>query len=123
MNKDYHDATSVVDEALIAIADRAKSHLPAEQFPQIEPFLRESYMHVEMDRQTEPAKLQSIQDGLLRVLRDVRLAVHDWKTMLATMRDVIARYSDGKTRASLPIDPDAAAEDCAFLEWINDNHF
>src|SRR5437667_9149560 len=27
----------------------------------------ESYMHVEMDRQTDPQKLQAIQDGILRV--------------------------------------------------------
>src|SRR5881396_866446 len=53
MNKDYRDATSVVDEALIAIADRAKSHLPAEQFPQIEPFLREYYRQLDADDLSE----------------------------------------------------------------------
>src|SRR5438552_15790690 len=49
MDEDYRDATSVVDEALTAIVERARIHLPAEQFPQIEPFLREYYRQLDAD--------------------------------------------------------------------------
>jgi glutamate dehydrogenase len=240
MNKDYRDTTSVVDEARLAVAERARANLPPEQLPQIEAFLHEyyrqldaddlaerspadlygaalshwqflrrfahgapkvrvynpslaehgwqsshtvveivnddmpflvdtvtmevnrqgltlhlivhpvmkavrdekgvlldlapsdaalpnarleSYIHVEVDRQADAAKLQAIQDGLVRVLGDVRLAVADWKAMVGAMREVIERLGNPAQVAKLPVGTDEAAEEVAFLRWISDNHF
>src|SRR5687768_16635601 len=41
----------------------------------------ESYMHIEIDQETEPAELESIRAALQRILEQVRLAVDDWKEM------------------------------------------
>src|SRR5436190_97567 len=47
----------------------------------------ESFMHVEVDRQTDPAKLAELEAGVVKVLTDVRAAVEDWKPMQARMVD------------------------------------
>ena len=42
----------------------------------------ESFMHVEVDRQSDPARLDQIRDELERALADVRAAVEDWRPIL-----------------------------------------
>src|SRR6185503_544468 len=39
----------------------------------------ESFMHVEVDRQTDPAKLAELVMGIAKVLGDVSAAVEDWR--------------------------------------------
>jgi len=46
----------------------------------------ESYMHIEIDQETEPAELENIRTSIERVLEQVRLAVTDWRTMRAKPR-------------------------------------
>src|SRR5215468_1463353 len=41
----------------------------------------ESMMHIEIDRQADPAQLDDLAAALTRVLAEVRLAVEDWRTM------------------------------------------
>ena len=58
----------------------------------------ESYIHVEVDRETEPARLKALGDGLLSVLADVRAAVEDWPAMRARMEEIakeLARVPKG----------------------------
>ena len=43
----------------------------------------DSFMHVEVDRQSDPARLEAIREALENALDDVRAAVDDWKPMLA----------------------------------------
>src|SRR5262245_15259590 len=50
----------------------------------------ESFMHVEVDRQTSPAKLAELEAGIVRVLADVRAAVEDWRAMKERMAQVLA---------------------------------
>ncbi len=45
--------------------------------------LQESYCHIEIDQETTSADLETIRQGIGRVLNDVRLAVRDWKKMNA----------------------------------------
>ena len=79
----------------------------------------EALIHIETDRQTEPAVLDSIADEMLSVLGDVRAAVEDWGGMRERMRRSIEELD------ALP--PLAGSGDTgevkAFLEWIEDNHF
>ena len=79
----------------------------------------EALIHIETDRQTEQAALDSIADEMLSVLGDVRAAVEDWGAMRERMRRSIEELD------ALP--PLARREDIgeakAFLEWIEDNHF
>ena len=79
----------------------------------------EALIHIETDRQTEPAVLDSIAEDMLSVLGDVRAAVEDWGGMRERMRRSIEELD------ALP--PLAGCGDSgevkAFLEWIEDNHF
>ena len=83
----------------------------------------ESYIHVEMDRQTDPAKLAALEEGIKHVLGDVRLAVQDWQKMQAAMQRIIDEMGDEQALARLPLDLAEAREERAFLQWILDHHY
>jgi glutamate dehydrogenase len=81
----------------------------------------ESWIHVEIDRETDRADLKQITADLLRVLSDVREAVEDWEKM----RDSALRIAE-----ELPKEP--AADDLRdqeveeareLLRWLADDHF
>ncbi|RSS79614.1 NAD-glutamate dehydrogenase [Streptomyces sp. WAC06614] len=83
--------------------------------------LVESWIHVEIDRETDKADLKQITADLLRVLSDVREAVEDWEKM----RDAALRIAD-----DLPNEPTAAdlrehelEEARELLRWLADDHF
>ncbi|MGH8976614.1 MAG: NAD-glutamate dehydrogenase, partial [Acidimicrobiia bacterium] len=79
----------------------------------------ESFLYVEVDRETDPDRLASLQRDLERVLGDVRAATGDWLRMLARLRTVV----DELTQRPPPIDPDDLAEGTALLRWMGDQHF
>ncbi|WP_371653039.1 MULTISPECIES: NAD-glutamate dehydrogenase [unclassified Streptomyces] len=83
--------------------------------------LTESWIHVEIDRETDRADLKQITADLLRVLSDVREAVEDWEKM----RDASLRIAD-----ELPKEPKAGDlrdeevdEARELLRWLSDDHF
>ncbi len=80
---------------------------------------RESFMHIEVDRITEPALMEVLAADLERVLADVRTAVEDWKKMIAKVREIVADLE----RRPPPIGQMDLAEARAFLAWLADNHF
>ncbi|HVK56605.1 MAG TPA: NAD-glutamate dehydrogenase [Burkholderiales bacterium] len=79
----------------------------------------ESLIHVEVDRQTDPAKLKALSDGLLAVLADVRAAVEDWKPMGERAKQIVLDLASPP--AALP--KEEVEEGKAFLHWVQDNHF
>ncbi|MBJ6638935.1 NAD-glutamate dehydrogenase [Streptomyces sp. DHE7-1] len=81
----------------------------------------ESWIHVEIDRETDRADLKQITADLLRVLSDVREAVEDWEKM----RDAAGRIADGLESEPLPGDlPPAEAEEAReLLRWLSADHF
>jgi len=79
----------------------------------------ESFVHVEIDRETTPHVLASIREDLVRVLADVRAATGDWLKMLAQLRRVVDALADHPPA----IDPDDVSEGRALLEWMGDQHF
>ncbi|MCL6738705.1 NAD-glutamate dehydrogenase [Streptomyces neyagawaensis] len=81
----------------------------------------ESWIHVEIDRETDRGDLKQITNDLLRVLSDVREAVEDWEKM----RDAALRIAEG-----LPTEPTAddlrdqeVEEARELLRWLADDHF
>ncbi len=78
----------------------------------------ESFMHLEVDRQTDPARLAELGTALDRVLADVRAAVEDWKPMRERLGALIAEFADSR----VPLDGVDAREAHAFLGWLLDNH-
>ena len=79
----------------------------------------EAIIHIEADRQTEPEVLDAMAAEVRSALADVRAAVEDWGGMRERLR-----RSTADLRASPPaVAPGELEETCAFLEWIENNHF
>ncbi|MGW5608996.1 NAD-glutamate dehydrogenase [Streptomyces sp. NPDC003753] len=81
----------------------------------------ESWIHVEIDRETDRADLKQITSDLLRVLSDVREAVEDWEKM----RDCALRIAEGIQKEPVPQDlPQAQIEEAGeLLRWLAADHF
>ncbi len=80
---------------------------------------RESWMHIEIDRESESEALADIESSLAKVLRDVREAVEDWERMHAQALEVVADLE--KTPPPLP--EEEVDEGKALMSWLADDHF
>ncbi|MEV2261483.1 NAD-glutamate dehydrogenase [Streptomyces anulatus] len=82
--------------------------------------LVESWIHVEIDRETDRADLQQITADLLRVLSDVRETVEDW----GKMRDAALRIADDLPGEPLDDLADEEVEEAReLLRWLAADHF
>ncbi|MFR9790892.1 NAD-glutamate dehydrogenase [Streptomyces sp. MB22_4] len=81
----------------------------------------ESWIHVEIDRETDRADLKQITSDLLRVLSDVREAVEDWEKM----REAAARIAGELESEPVPADlPKPEVEEAReLLRWLATDHF
>ncbi len=80
----------------------------------------ESWMHIEIDRETDRADLHAIETGLRRVLGDVREVVEDWTKMRAgalRLADELAEVPP----AHLP--EQEVGEAWELMRWLADDHF
>jgi glutamate dehydrogenase len=80
----------------------------------------ESWMHVEIDRETDSAALTDIQVQLQRVLRDVREAVEDWPRMLAK---AVASADELEESPPSTVPADEVTESVDLLRWLVGEHF
>jgi glutamate dehydrogenase len=81
--------------------------------------LRESFIHLHLDRLDEPGRREEIVAALERVLADVRACVEDWRAMTARVAGVVAEL-----KAKPPPLPVAEiAEAIQFLEWLLADNF
>ncbi|RKP47633.1 NAD-glutamate dehydrogenase [Trinickia fusca] len=76
----------------------------------------ESFIHFEVDRCGDAARLAELRAHIASVLGDVRAAVEDWPKMIDVAKQTIKRIG---ARDSSP----EAAESRAFLEWMVADHF
>jgi glutamate dehydrogenase len=79
----------------------------------------ESWQMLEIDRETDPARLAALEASLLAVLDDVRVAVADW----APMRDRAQALAAGLATAKLALPRAELLEGRELLDWMVDNHF
>ena len=79
-----------------------------------------SHLHVEIDRETDPDRLEQLRTELAAVVGDVHSAVGDWSPMRAR----VVALADA-LRLSPPPTADAAdvAEAVTYLDWLADDHF
>src|SRR3954468_15619956 len=81
--------------------------------------LEESWIHIEIDRQTDRTVLQGLEKDLHRVLDDVRAAVEDEEKMRSLARGIAEDL-----RHSRPPRPGAETPDgVELLDWLADDHF
>jgi glutamate dehydrogenase len=81
---------------------------------------RESWMHVEIDRDTDTAQLDRIVQRLCVVLSDVREAVEDWAKMHQQLLDIVAGLRE-RPPASIP--QFEVEQGIDLLSWLADDHF
>ncbi|HET7705796.1 MAG TPA: NAD-glutamate dehydrogenase, partial [Thermoanaerobaculia bacterium] len=79
----------------------------------------ESYMHIEIDQETDPAELESIRASIENILLQVRLAVTDWRPMREHLHKLLEELDSTK----LPMPPEEVEEAKEFLRWLDRGHF
>lgn len=82
--------------------------------------MRESWMHVEVDRDASQEELDATVRRLEKVLSDVRESVEDWGKMHHQVLDVIA---DLREQAPPSLSQDEVDQGIELLEWLADDHF
>jgi len=94
--------------------------VPSEGQSQSVGVLNESWMHLEIDRESDAPDRDEIVARLRGVLSDVREAVEDWPKMRARARMIAAELP-----AVVPADiPEAEVKQAVeLLDWLADNHF
>jgi glutamate dehydrogenase len=75
-----------------------------------------SFIHFEVDRCGDAAKLDALRDEIARVLRDVRAAVEDWPKIVELARVTVKGMKTGEAGPE-------GVEARAFLEWMVADHF
>ncbi len=79
----------------------------------------ESFMHVEVDRQSDAGALEAIEAALAKTLADVRAGVRDWRAM----RERVAVALGEIEGAANTVPADELDEARAFLQWLADDNF
>ncbi|AQZ66543.1 NAD-specific glutamate dehydrogenase, large form [[Actinomadura] parvosata subsp. kistnae] len=81
--------------------------------------LVESWIHIEIDRQSDPAALKEIEADLQRVLTDVRHAVEDFRKM----RALAVQTAEDLSMNPPPLEPAEVEDSIDLLRWLADGHF
>ncbi|MGI5250614.1 NAD-glutamate dehydrogenase [Actinacidiphila glaucinigra] len=81
--------------------------------------LVESWIHVEIDRETDRDDLKQITTDLRRVLSDVRETVEDWQKM----RDAALRIADELAATPPALPEQEVGEAWELLRWLSEDHF
>jgi glutamate dehydrogenase len=81
--------------------------------------LVESWMHFEIDRQSDPEVLRRLEADLQRVLSDVRHAVEDFRKM----RQLAVQTAEDLTVNPPPLEPAEVEDSLDLLRWLADGHF
>jgi glutamate dehydrogenase len=87
--------------------------------PAQEDALAESFIHLEIDRQSDAAELEGLRDRLLDVLAEVAAAVEDWPAMRDRAAELIAELREPPPS----LDRGEFEEAAELLAWMDDRHF
>ncbi|QNE21066.1 NAD-glutamate dehydrogenase [Kribbella qitaiheensis] len=81
--------------------------------------VRESWMHLEVERIADPAEHRELEKALQLVLNDVREAVEDWPKMHEKAVTIAAELDP----ANLPVGAAEVEDARELLDWLADEHF
>ena len=79
----------------------------------------ESWQMYEIDRQTDPAQIQRLQQQIETTLAEVRVVVDDWQPMRERARELIASLENDPP----PLPADELSEARNLLAWMEERHF
>jgi glutamate dehydrogenase len=80
----------------------------------------ESWIHVEIGRESDPERLATLESALRRVLDDVRVTVEDWPKMRAAAQRIAGELRDDPPSG---LDAEEVSEGTELLEWLAEGHF
>jgi len=80
---------------------------------------RESFMHIELSQESDPARLAALAAALDAVLKEVRAAVEDWRAMRRKLGEIV----EGLRAAPPPLPVAERDEAVDFLAWLEDDNF
>lgn len=105
---------------MVVIRDKHRKIIDIERYKgqEVKMGMVEAPIFIEIDRQNDSAVMESIRLNLLRVLKDVCLAVTDWPKMCEKMREVISEMA-----LTAHSNDEEALESMAFLNWLLANNF
>ncbi len=106
------DVAGALDEVFTDDAAVDRAELPHD-------VSRESWMHLEIGRESSPSQREEIERSLGKVLLDVREAVEDWPKMHAQALEII----EDLERDPPPLPAEEVSEGQALLQWLADTHF
>src|SRR5215208_4846897 len=81
--------------------------------------LRESFIHVHMERIEEETRRGTLVQAIEQVLADVRVCVHDWRPMMDRIEEAVVALKTSPP----PLPPDEIAEAIQFMDWLIANNF
>ncbi|GAA4969354.1 glutamate dehydrogenase [Nonomuraea thailandensis] len=81
--------------------------------------LVESWIHIEIDRQSDDEALKAIEADLQRVLTDVRHSVEDFRKM----RALAVQTAEDLSMNPPPLEPAEVEDSIDLLRWLADGHF
>ncbi len=84
-----------------------------------EGFIRESVMHIHIDRIDSSDRQAALRQEIEQTLIEIRAAVLDWRLMQTRIKDAIDAYQ----RTPPPVPVEELTESMEFLQWLLDNHF
>ena len=87
--------------------------------PAVGAALRESFIHIHVERIEDEARQAQILEEIGAVLADVRVCVQDWRPMMSRVGEVIADIKNNPP----PLTVEEIAEATQFLEWLVANNF
>ncbi len=93
---------------------------PTADSPDADRAIAESVIHVEVNRQTDPDRLEELHAHVLRVIGEVGAAVDDWAAMRERAHELAVELRDSPPPG---LDEEEVAESRAFLEWLEDHNF
>jgi glutamate dehydrogenase len=104
--------------ALLEVLERLAGDAGADQWP--DDAVVESWIHVEIERETDQSDIDAIAAGLRRVLEDVRVAVLDWPHMRGRAAALADELRDA---APAGVPEDDVTEAVHLLTWLADGNF
>ncbi len=79
----------------------------------------ESFIHLEIDRESDRKVFRELERGIKKALTDVRGAFEDWSAMRRKARDICRELEENPPPLEQAVVDDAQA----FLDWMDDDHF
>lgn len=79
----------------------------------------EAIVYIEIDRQADASVLEDLYSSCQHILRDVELAVEDWRAMISKVEDTVIAIQKNPP----PLNTKEIVETSDFLQWLLNDHF